>query len=83
MNVCFSLLARAVHAKTARPDAPRTTQEQSPDRRLRSPLDTAPRLRKTARHAEHPWNQNLKVEALLLQARAVMRPRPVRAKPTA
>ncbi|MBI5927285.1 MAG: DNA polymerase III subunit delta' [Aquabacterium sp.] len=40
-------------------------------------------LRKTARHAEHPWNQNLKVEALLLQARAVMRPRPVRARPTA
>lgn len=43
----------------------------------------AQELRKTARHAEHPWNQNLKVEALLLQARAVMRPRPVRAKPTA
>ncbi len=42
----------------------------------------AQELRKTSRHAEHPWNQNLKVEALLLQARAVMRPRPAR-KPAA
>lgn len=39
----------------------------------------AAELRKTRRHAEHPWNQNLKIEALLLQARAVMRPRPQRA----
>lgn len=38
-------------------------------------------LRKTSRHAEHPWNQNLKVETLLLQARAVMRPRRARANP--
>ncbi len=38
-------------------------------------------LRKTSRHAEHPWNQNLKVETLLLQARAVMRPRPAKGSP--
>lgn len=43
----------------------------------------AQELRKTNRHAEHPWNQNLKVEALLLQARAVMRPRPARGNPPA
>lgn len=41
----------------------------------------AQELRKVSRHAEHPWNQNLKVETLLLQARAVMRPRPQRATP--
>lgn len=39
-------------------------------------------LSKVARHAEHPWNQNLKIETLLLQARAIMRPRPAR-RPTA
>jgi len=43
----------------------------------------AQELSKTSRHAEHPWNQNLKVEALLLQARAVMRPRQSRGNPTA
>lgn len=43
----------------------------------------AQELRKTSRHAEHPWNQNLKVESLLVQARAVMRPRPSRGNPTA
>lgn len=37
-------------------------------------------LGKVARHAEHPWNQNLKIETLLLQARAIMRPRPARAR---
>lgn len=36
-------------------------------------------LGKVARHAEHPWNQNLKIETLLLQARAIMRPRPAKA----
>ena len=41
-------------------------------------------LRKVSRHAEHPWNQGLKIETLLLQARAVMRPRrPARANPQA
>ena len=39
----------------------------------------AQELGKVARHAEHPWNQNLKIETLLLQARAIMRPRPARA----
>jgi DNA polymerase-3 subunit delta' len=43
----------------------------------------AQELRKTSRHAEHPWNQNLKVGALLLQARAVMKPRATRGHPTA
>jgi DNA polymerase-3 subunit delta' len=38
-------------------------------------------LRKTSRHAEHPWNQGLKVETLLLQARAVMKPRSARGNP--
>ena len=38
----------------------------------------AQELGKVARHAEHPWNQNLKIETLLLQARAIMRPRPAR-----
>ncbi|MFT3856908.1 MAG: DNA polymerase III subunit delta' [Aquabacterium sp.] len=38
-------------------------------------------LRKTSRHADHPWNQALKVETLLLQARAVMKPRRPRANP--
>ncbi|WP_290866733.1 DNA polymerase III subunit delta' [Aquabacterium sp.] len=32
-------------------------------------------LRKLSRHAEHPWNAGLKVETLLLQARAVMAPK--------
>lgn len=41
----------------------------------------AQELRKVSRHAEHPWNQGLKVETLLLQARAVMRPRAPRGKP--
>jgi DNA polymerase-3 subunit delta' len=41
----------------------------------------AQELRKTSRHAEHPWNQGLKVETLLLQARAVMRPRKPRGNP--
>jgi DNA polymerase-3 subunit delta' len=41
----------------------------------------AQELRKTRRHAEHPWNQGLKVETLLLQARAVMRARKSRANP--
>lgn len=35
----------------------------------------AQELRKVSRHVEHPWNQNLKIETLLLQARAIMRPR--------
>jgi DNA polymerase-3 subunit delta' len=44
----------------------------------------AQELRKASRHAEHPWNQNLKIETLLLQARAVMRPRQAgRANPQA
>jgi DNA polymerase-3 subunit delta' len=43
----------------------------------------AQELRKTSRHAEHPWNQGLKVETLLLQARAVMRPRKPRGNPQA
>jgi DNA polymerase-3 subunit delta' len=48
-------------------------------------LDTitnwAQELRKASRHAEHPWNQPLKVEALMLQAQQVMRPRPTRGNP--
>jgi DNA polymerase-3 subunit delta' len=36
----------------------------------------AQELRKVSRHAEHPWNTGLKVEALLLQARAVISPAP-------
>jgi DNA polymerase-3 subunit delta' len=43
----------------------------------------AQELRKISRHAEHPWNQNLKVESLLLQARAVMKPRQPRGNPQA
>lgn len=43
----------------------------------------AQELRKASRHAEHPWNNNLKVEALLLQARAVMKPRQPRGNPHA
>jgi DNA polymerase-3 subunit delta' len=39
----------------------------------------AQELRKVSRHAEHPWNQGLKVETLLLQARAIMRPKPLKA----
>ena len=39
----------------------------------------AQELGKVARHAEHPWTQNLKIETLLLQARGIMRPRPARA----
>lgn len=38
-------------------------------------------LRKNSQHAEHPWNQGLKVETLLLQARAAMRARPLRGNP--
>ncbi|MDO9234861.1 MAG: DNA polymerase III subunit delta' [Aquabacterium sp.] len=41
----------------------------------------AQELSKVSRHAEHPWNQGLKVETLLLQARAVMRPKPTRGNP--
>jgi len=35
-------------------------------------------LRDLRRHAEHPWNPGLKVEALLQQARLVLRQRPAR-----
>lgn len=35
-------------------------------------------LGKLARHADHPWNLPLKIETLVLQARAVMRVRPAR-----
>jgi DNA polymerase III subunit delta' len=38
-------------------------------------------LRKASRHAEHPWNPGLKVEALMLQAQQVMRPRAPRGNP--
>jgi DNA polymerase-3 subunit delta' len=41
----------------------------------------AQELRKIARHAEHPWNQTLKTEALLLQARSVIRPSRPRGNP--
>lgn len=36
----------------------------------------ATELRKAQRHAEHPWNAGLKTEALLQQARLVLRVRP-------
>jgi DNA polymerase-3 subunit delta' len=35
-------------------------------------------LSRLARHADHPWNLPLKIETLVLQARAVMRVRPAR-----
>lgn len=40
----------------------------------------AQELRKASRHAEHPWNAGLKVESLLIQARAALasRSRPAR-----
>jgi len=38
-------------------------------------------LSRLARHADHPWNVPLKVETLALQARAVMRVKPVRGSP--
>lgn len=40
-------------------------------------------LGKLARHADHPWNLPLKVETLVLQARAVMRVKPARGSPRA
>jgi len=40
-------------------------------------------LSRLARHADHPWNLPLKVETLVLQARAVMRVKPVRGSPQA
>jgi len=40
-------------------------------------------LSRLARHADHPWNLPLKVETLALQARAVMRVKPVRGSPQA
>jgi DNA polymerase-3 subunit delta' len=69
-----------------------TAQGASPRYFPASSLPAAPQLNllttwsqelgKVARHAEHPWNQNLKIETLLLQARAIMRPRPTRAGAT-
>lgn len=38
-------------------------------------------LSRLARHADHPWNLPLKVETLVLQARAVMRVKPSRGSP--
>lgn len=38
----------------------------------------AQELSRLARHADHPWNLPLKVETLVLQARAVMRVKPAR-----
>jgi DNA polymerase-3 subunit delta' len=70
-------------------DLARTAQGATPRYFPASSLPAAPdlgllttwsqELGKVARHAEHPWNQNLKIETLLLQARAIMRPRPARA----
>jgi len=40
-------------------------------------------LSRMARHADHPWNLPLKVETLVLQARAVMRVKAVRGSPQA
>ncbi len=40
-------------------------------------------LSRLARHADHPWNLPLKVETLVLQARAVMRVKPTRGSPQA
>jgi len=40
-------------------------------------------LSRLARHADHPWNLPLKVETLVLQARAVMRVKAVRGSPQA
>lgn len=40
-------------------------------------------LSRLARHADHPWNLPLKVETLVLQARAVMRVKPTRGSPPA
>ena len=38
-------------------------------------------LNKVSRHADHPWNLPLKLETLLLQARAILRVRPPRGNP--
>jgi DNA polymerase-3 subunit delta' len=43
----------------------------------------AQELSKVRRHADHPWNLPLKLETLLLQARAILRVRPGRANPKA
>lgn len=66
-------------------DLARTTQGAAPRYFPAASLPPAPDLNllttwaqelgKVARHAEHPWNQGLKIETLLLQARAIMRPR--------
>ncbi len=40
-------------------------------------------LGKVGRHADHPWNLPLKLETLMLQARAILRVRPSRANPRA
>ena len=78
-KVCYDLAC--VAAGAAPRYFPAASLPAAPDLNL---LTTwAQELRKTSRHAEHPWNQNLKVEALLVQARAVMRPRPSRGNPTA
>lgn len=41
----------------------------------------AQELGKVSRHADHPWNLPLKLETLMLQARAILRVRPERANP--
>lgn len=41
----------------------------------------AQELGKVRRHADHPWNLPLKLETLMLQARAILRVRPERANP--
>ncbi|MBI2733085.1 MAG: DNA polymerase III subunit delta', partial [Aquabacterium sp.] len=76
-KVCHDLACMAAGASPRY--FPAASLPQAPDLNL---LTTwSQELRKASRHAEHPWNQNLKVEALLVQARAVMRPRPSRGNP--
>jgi DNA polymerase-3 subunit delta' len=41
----------------------------------------AQELGKVRRHADHPWNLPLKLETLMLQARAILRVRPTRTNP--
>jgi DNA polymerase-3 subunit delta' len=78
-KVCHDLAC--VAAGAAPRYFPATSLPAAPDLNLLT--SWSQELRKTRRHAEHPWNQGLKVETLLLQARAVMRPRKSRGNPQA
>ncbi|MBU0914805.1 DNA polymerase III subunit delta' [Aquabacterium parvum] len=76
-KLCHDLSRLAVGAQPRY--FPRESLPQPPD--LGRLNQWAQELGKVRRHADHPWNLPLKMETLMLQARAILRVRPERANP--